>query len=55
MRSTCQGDRRSVLYVPDELAEALADALSNGQKLQELIREVGKRYVKALKAKRSKP
>jgi len=50
-----QGNRRSVLYVPDELAETLADALSNGQKLQELIREAGKRYVKALKAKRSKP
>ena len=45
---------RSVLYVPDDLAEPLASALANGRKLQELMREAGMRYLKAIKAKRKK-
>lgn len=46
---------RSVLYVPDDLSEPVAQALANGQKLQKLLREAGQRYLKALKAKRRKP
>ncbi len=46
---------RSVIYVPDNLAESLASAIANGRKLQDLMREAGERYLKAIKAKRSKP
>lgn len=45
---------RSVIYVPDDLSEDIAASIANGQKLQELIREAGERYLKALKAERSK-
>jgi hypothetical protein len=43
-----------VIYVPDELSDAVAKAVSNGQKLEELMSEAGERYLKALKAKRNK-
>ena len=46
---------RSVIYVPDDLAESLASALANGRKLQDLMREAGERYLKAMKATRRKP
>ena len=46
---------RSVIYVPDNLAEPLASANANGRKLQDLKREAGERYLKAIKAERRKP
>lgn len=49
-----KGSKRSVIYVPDDLSERIAAAITNGGKLQELVREAGERYLKALKAERQK-
>ncbi len=46
---------RTVIYVPDDLSDTVAEAVSNGQKLEELMIEAGERYLKALKAERKKP
>jgi hypothetical protein len=47
-----QGDRRSSLYVPDELADKIQHAIDNGRQLQELMMEAGQRYTRALKTQR---
>jgi hypothetical protein len=39
-----KGGRRFSLYVPDELAENLEQAIRNGRDLQRLITEAGRRY-----------
>jgi hypothetical protein len=44
--------RQSSIYVPDDLAEEVQQAVRNGRVLQELMVVAGKRYVHALKAKR---
>jgi hypothetical protein len=44
--------RRFSLYVPEELVPAIQHALDNGRKLQELMREAGLRYTRALKEQR---
>ena len=46
--------RQSSLYVPDELVEKVEVAVQNRKKLQELLVEAGRRYVKALKAQRKR-
>jgi hypothetical protein len=40
--------------VPDDLVEKVEGAVANRKKLQELLVEAGRRYVKALKEERSK-
>src|SRR6266516_4342408 len=47
-----QGDRRFSLYVPDELADKIQQAIDNGRQLQDLIVEAGQRYTRALKTQR---
>jgi hypothetical protein len=42
------------LYVPDELVRKVEVAVQNRKKLQELLVEVGRRYVNALKAQRKR-
>jgi len=49
-----KGSRRTSIYVPDELAPALASAIENGRRLQQLINEAGLRYTQALKRARRK-
>lgn len=44
--------RQTSLYVPDELVAEVEVAIQNRKKLQQLLVEVGRRYVKALKAQR---
>ena len=44
-----RGNRRFVIYVPDELAPEVERAVRNGRRLQELIAEAGQRYTLALK------
>jgi len=44
--------RQSSVYVPDDLAEGVQQAVRNGRALQELVVAADKRYVNALKAKR---
>ena len=46
--------RQTSLYVPDELVEKVEVAVQNRKKLQELLVEVGRRYVNALKAQRKR-
>ena len=46
-----QGERGSG-YVPDALARELATAVANGRRLQALIVEAGRRYLRARKADR---
>jgi hypothetical protein len=53
LHTRSQGRQTSV-YVPDELVEKVELAVQNRKKLQELLVEVGRRYVKALKAQRRK-
>ena len=48
------GGRQTSLYVPDELVEKVEGAVQNRKKLQELLVEVGRRYVSALKAQRKR-
>jgi hypothetical protein len=47
------GARRFGLYVPEELAPELEQAVENGRALQQLITEMGLRYTKARKSERS--
>lgn len=44
--------RRFARYVPDALAREMEQALANGRALQELITEVGERYLRVRKAER---
>jgi len=45
--------RRFSVYVPEELVPLVQEAVNNGRKLEELLREAGLRYTVALKAKRA--
>jgi hypothetical protein len=46
------GSRRFSIYVPDELAPDIQQAIENGRQLQELMNEAGVRLVNALKNRR---
>ena len=46
--------RQTSLYVPDELVQKAEVAVQNRKKLQELLVEVGRRYVNAIKAQRKR-
>ena len=48
------GGRQTSLYVPDDLVEKVEAAIENRKKLQDLLVEAGRRYVKALKEERTK-
>jgi hypothetical protein len=47
-----RGSRRFSIYVPDELAPEVQQAIENGRRLQELVNEAGVRFVHALKEQR---
>ncbi len=47
-----QGERRFSVYVPDELAPDVQEAVESGRQLQELMKEAGLRYVRARKSER---
>lgn len=51
---TWSGGRQTSLYVPDDLVEKVEVALENRKRLQELLVEAGRRYVKALKEERTR-
>jgi hypothetical protein len=53
LHTRIQGQQTS-LYVPDDLAGKIAQAVENRKKLQELLVEVGRRYVQALKSQRNR-
>ena len=53
LHTRSQGRQTSV-YVPDELAEQVEGAVQNRKKLQDLLVEVGRRYVNALKVQRKR-
>lgn len=44
-----RGKRRFSIYVPDELAPTIGEAIGNGRRLQDLIKEAGARYLRAVK------
>lgn len=48
------GNRRTSIYLPDELASKITTAIKNGRRLQQLINEAGIRYTHALKHERVK-
>jgi hypothetical protein len=45
--------RRTSVYVPDELAPQIEQALANGRALQDLLHEAGRRYTAAAKHQRT--
>lgn len=45
--------RRFSVYVPQELVALVQQAVNNGRKLEDLIREAGLRYTVALKGQRA--
>ena len=48
--------RRFAIYVPEDLIDEVRRAVDNGRALQDLLIQVGPRYVEALKrARKSKP
>jgi hypothetical protein len=47
-----KGSQRFSIYVPDDLAPAVQQAIKNGRHLQELMNEAGVRLVHALKNQR---
>jgi hypothetical protein len=47
-----RGAKRFSIYVPDELAPEVQQAIENGRQLQELMNEAGVRFVHALKNQR---
>jgi hypothetical protein len=47
-----RGSHRFSIYVPDELAPAVQQAVDNGRELHELANEAGVRLVRALKKQR---
>ena len=48
-----RGSQRFSIYVPDELAPEVQQAIENGRHLQELMNEAGVRLVHALKNQRT--
>jgi hypothetical protein len=48
-----KNNRRFSVYVPEELVPRVQQAVNNGRKLEQLMREAGLRYTVALKAKRA--
>jgi hypothetical protein len=46
------GSLRFSIYIPDELAPDIQQAIENGRQLQELMNEAGVRFVNALKNRR---
>ena len=44
---------RFSVYVPEELVPLVQQAVNNGRKLEQLMREAGRRYTVALKAQRA--
>ena len=46
--------RRSAVYIPDDLAAEIEQALENGRQLQALLYEAGARYAKAAKLERTR-
>jgi molybdopterin-guanine dinucleotide biosynthesis protein A len=49
-----RGKHRFSVYVPDELAPEIQEAIDKGRRLQDLIKEAGVRYLRAEKRRRSK-
>ena len=47
-----RGKRRFSVYVPDELAPDIQRALEQGRRLEDLLKEVGVRYLRARKRER---
>ena len=47
-----KGSERFSIYIPDDLAPDIQQAIENGRQLQELINEAGVRLVNALKNQR---
>src|SRR5438552_7833363 len=47
-----RGNRRFSIYVPDGLAPTIEEAIENGRRLQDLIKEAGARYLRAQKRER---
>jgi hypothetical protein len=47
-----QGNRRFSVYVPDELAPRIQEAVEKGRRLEDLIKEAGVRYLRAQKRER---
>jgi len=47
-----RGSKRFSIYIPDDLAPDIQQAIENGRQLQELINEAGVRLVNALKNQR---
>jgi len=47
-----RGSKRFSMYIPDDLAPDIQQAIENGRQLQELINEAGVRLVNALKNQR---
>lgn len=48
-----RGRKRFSVYVPDELASEIQDAIENGRLLEDLMKETGVRYLKARKRERN--
>ncbi len=46
--------RQTSLYVPDPLVPQMEQAVSNRKRVQELLVEAGRRYLKALKVQRKR-
>jgi hypothetical protein len=46
--------KRFSIYVPNELAPEISEAIENGQRLQDLLNEAAVRYTKALKESRNR-
>jgi hypothetical protein len=49
-----RGDRRVSVYVPEDVAPKIEEAIENGRRLQELMNEAGVRYVEAMKRQRGR-
>jgi hypothetical protein len=45
--------RRVSVYVPDDVAPEIEQAIENGRRLQQLVNEAGIRYVEAVKQQRA--
>jgi hypothetical protein len=50
-----RGSRRFSVYVPDQLAPEVQKAVDNGRALQDLVKEVGLRYLQARKTEKRPP
>ena len=47
-----QADHRFSIYVPEELAPEIQDAIQRGRRMEDLIKEAGVRYLSAQKRER---